>query len=316
MGKTSLVNRILKQGRDRDTSPFELGKAIKLRGFSLAEANNLTLGLTGVANSQQALSEILEWTGGQPFLTQKLCQLVAEAENKLEPNLVTQIINRHIIDNWEVQDEPEHLRTIRDRLCYRDGTKTIRLLGIYQDILAGKRIAVNNSPEQIELRLSGLVTEANGVLQVSNKIYAKVFDRAWIEAQLSKLRPYSQALILWLNSDRDSAHLLQEKELQDALTWSLNKSLADIDYQFLVASQYMEVLKTPFLLLKIIELHTLSVRSRQFLVFPSFTCSLAFAKADSNPDIFSNSSVASKLLSPVSSSHNSTGTITAVVSRS
>ena len=223
--------------RDRDTSPFELGKAIKLQGFSLTEANNLTLGLTGVISPQQTLAEILEWTGGQPFLTQKLCQLVAEAKNKLEPNLVSKIIDRHIIHNWEVQDEPEHLRTIRDRLCYRDSTKTIRLLGIYQDILAGKRIAVDNSSEQIELRLSGLVTEANGVLQVSNKIYARVFDLVWIEAQLSKLRPYSQALNQWLKSDRDSNYLLQRQELQDALTWSLNKSLADIDYQFLVASQ-------------------------------------------------------------------------------
>ena len=230
--------------RDRDTSPFELGKAIKLRGFSLAEAHNLTLGLAGVADSQQTLAKILEWTGGQPFLTQKLCQLIAETEHKLEPNLVSKIIDRHIINNWEVQDEPEHLRTIRDRLCYRDGTKTIRLLGIYQDILTGKRIAVSNSPEQIELRLSGLVTEANEVLQVSNKIYARVFDRTWIDGQLSKLRPYSHTLSQWLKSDRDSSYLLQGGELQDALTWSLNKSLADTDYQFLVASQDLAQHKT------------------------------------------------------------------------
>ena len=223
--------------RDRHTSPFELGKAINLRGFNLVEAYNLTLGLTGVTNSQQTLAEILNWTGGQPFLTQKLCQLVAETKQKLEPNLVQKIIDRHIIDNWEVQDEPEHLRTIRDRLCYRDETKTIRLLGIYQEILAGQRIAVNNSPEQIELRLSGLVTEANGVLQVSNKIYARVFDLVWIDAQLCKLRPYSQVLSQWLQSDRNPNYLLQGGELQSALTWSLNKSLADIDYQFLVASQ-------------------------------------------------------------------------------
>ena len=181
--------------RDRDTSPFELGKAIKLRGFSLIEANNLTSGLTGVTDSQQTSAEILEWTGRQPFLTQKLCQLVAETEDKLESNLVSKIIERHIIDNWEVKDESEqHLRTIRDLLCYWDGTKIIRLLGIYQDVLVSEIIAINNSPEQIELRLLGLVTEANEILQVSNKIYARVFNLAWIEEQLSKLRPYTQAL--------------------------------------------------------------------------------------------------------------------------
>lgn len=224
--------------RDKNQSPFELGKAIKLRGFNLAEATLLGLGLTGVANPQQTLAEILDWTGGQPFLTQKLCQLVAETDDKLNPNLIANIIDRHIVDNWEVQDEPEHLRTIRDRLCYRNSSKTIRLLGLYRDILNGKKILVNHNPEQIELRLSGLVIEDSGVLKVSNPIYAKVFNRLWIDEQLARLRPYSQAIANWLKSNcRDRTCLLQGQQLQDALTWSLNKSLADIDYQFLVASQ-------------------------------------------------------------------------------
>ena len=224
--------------RDRDKSPFEVGKAIKLRGFTLAEAQNLSQGFTGVTNPQQVLAEILNWTGGQPFLTQKLCQLVAETEDKTNPNLVLDIIDRHIIHNWEIQDEPEHLRTIRDRLCYRDSTKTIRLLGLYQDILEQKEVAIDSSPTQIELRLSGLVIEHNGVLKLSNHIYARVFDRPWIDEQLAKLRPYSKAIALWIDSNySDRTCLLQGQELQSALTWSLNKSLANVDYQFLVASQ-------------------------------------------------------------------------------
>ena len=223
--------------RDRDKSPFESGLAIKLRGFTLAEAGNLTQGFTGISNPQQVLGEILDWTGGQPFLTQKLCQLVAETEDKTNLNLVIDIIDRHIIHNWEVQDEPEHLRTIRDRLCYRDSTKTIRLLGLYQDILEQKSIAIDSSPAQIELRLSGLVIEHDGVLEVSNPIYARVFDRLWIEKELAKLRPYSRKIALWINSNNDRRYLLEGEELQSALIWSLNKSLANVDYQFLVASQ-------------------------------------------------------------------------------
>ena len=223
--------------RDRDKSPFELGKAIVLRGFSLAEAQNLTRGFIGVIHPQQVLAEILNWTGGQPFLTQKLCQLVAETEDKTAPNLVSDLIDRHIIHNWEVQDEPEHLRTIRDRLCYRDSSKTIRLLSLYEDILAQKAVAIDGSPTQIELRLSGLVVANRGVLKVSNLIYARIFDRPWIEQQLAKLRPYRQAIALWINSNSDRRYLLQGEELQSALTWSLNKSLANVDYQFLVASQ-------------------------------------------------------------------------------
>ena len=223
--------------QDKNQSPFELGKAIELRGFSLAEAENLTLGLTGVSDRATTLAEILSWTGGQPFLTQKLCKLVTQSNNKSATNLVEDLIDSHIIHNWEIQDEPEHLRTIRDRLCYRDGTKTVRLLGLYREILDGQQIYLNDSPEQIELRLSGLVIIDNGVLKVSNRLYAKVFDRRWVNAQLAQLRPYNRAINNWVKNDRDSAYLLQGQELQNALTWSLNKSLADIDYQFLVASQ-------------------------------------------------------------------------------
>ena len=223
--------------RDRDKSPFELGQTIKLRGFTLAEAGNLTQGFIGVTNPQQVLAEILYWTGGQPFLTQKLCQLVAETEDKTNPNLVADLIDPHIIHNWEVQHQPEHLRPIRDRLCYRDSTKTIRLLGLYQDTLEQKSVAIDSSPAQIELRLSGLVIEHDGVLEVSNPIYARVFNRLWIDRELAKLRPYSRAISLWIDSNKDCRYLLQGEELRSALTWSLNKSLANVDYQFLVASQ-------------------------------------------------------------------------------
>ena len=107
---------------DQTQSPFNVGKAITLQGFKPEEAFPLMLGLAErVAEPQNLLADILGWTGGQPFLTQKLCQLVREKENchlKIE-----EIVAKHIIDDWEKQDEPEHLRTIRARLCYRDSSK-------------------------------------------------------------------------------------------------------------------------------------------------------------------------------------------------
>ena len=223
--------------RDRNQSPFEIGRAIKLKGFKRSEAQPLLPGLKDTVDPQQTLADILAWTNGQPFLTQKLCKLVAEAETKSAPNLVEDLVGQYIIADWEVRDEPEHLRTIRDRLLYRNSATTIRLLGLYRQILSLNKIPFNNSPEQIELRLSGLVVEKQGFLEVSNRIYARIFDLVWIDEQLAQLRPYSTAITQWLESDRHRAYLLQGEPLQDALTWSLNKSLADVDYQFLVASQ-------------------------------------------------------------------------------
>jgi hypothetical protein len=56
----------------------------------------------------------LAWTGGQPFLTQKLCQLVLDAESLIpsgeEKLWIENLVRSHIIESWESQDEPEHLR--------------------------------------------------------------------------------------------------------------------------------------------------------------------------------------------------------------
>ena len=49
-------------------------------------------------------------------------------------NAVNNIVYQYIINNWQSQDEPEHLRTIRDRLLYNPRSAG-RLLGIYQQIL-------------------------------------------------------------------------------------------------------------------------------------------------------------------------------------
>ena len=221
--------------RDKTQSPFDMGKAITLEGFKLEEATPLMLGLAEKFNhAEELLAEILAWTGGQPFLTQKLCQLVLEKAHK--ESQIEQIIETYIIHDWETQDEPEHLRTIRDRLCLRNSSKTIRLLGLYQEILQKSIISVNNSSEQIELRLSGLVVERQGNLEVNNPIYAQIFNLAWVENKLAQLRPYEQALNNWIVTN-NSDYLLKGKDLQATLTWALGKSLADIDYQFLVASQ-------------------------------------------------------------------------------
>ncbi|NET36307.1 MAG: hypothetical protein F6K19_30490, partial [Cyanothece sp. SIO1E1] len=64
---------------DRQRTPFNIGRAIPLNGFTLQDAQPLGGGLSKVCHHPEILlTEILAWTGGQPFLTQKLCQLVCQ----------------------------------------------------------------------------------------------------------------------------------------------------------------------------------------------------------------------------------------------
>jgi hypothetical protein len=112
------------------------------------------------------------------------------------------------------------------------------LLGIYQQLLQGVEIPADDSREHRDLLLSGLVVKQQGFLTIKNLIYKQVFHLAWVEQQLSNLRPYSQAFNAWVTSNQqDSSRLLQGQALKDAQVWSQGKSLSDLDYQFLAASE-------------------------------------------------------------------------------
>ncbi|MFE1744061.1 AAA-like domain-containing protein [Coleofasciculus sp. H7-2] len=228
---------------DKQRTPFNIGRAIDLTGFKLAEAKSpLTQGLiASVDNPVTVLQEILDWTGGQPFLTQKLCKLVAEKAESRKPN-IEQLVQRYIVENWESQDNPPHLRTIRDRIR-GSGQRRGRLLGLYQQILHLKAITVDDSPEQMELQLSGLVVKQQGKLCVYNRIYESVFDQTWVEKELAAIRPdfYSVALAGWLESKgQEESWLLRGEMLQKAQQWAADKSISDQDYRFLEASRELE----------------------------------------------------------------------------
>ncbi len=247
--------------QDKTRTPFNIGTAIELHGFEFEQALVLVEGLkTKVDNPHAVLKEVLAWTGGQPFLTQKLCKLVAQEVEEQGSrdsvpvfvpgsgeDSVSQIVEwvenvarSHVIENWETQDEPEHLRTIRDRILTNEQLAG-RLLGLYQQILYQPEVPIGNSSEQALLRLTGLVVKRQNHLSIANRIYESVFNSSWVEKQLADLRPYSEAFIAWLASDcEDESRLLRGQALQDALVWASSKSLSDQDYHFLAASQELD----------------------------------------------------------------------------
>lgn len=228
---------------DKQRTPFNIGRSIDLAGFKLSEAETaLTQGLVGkIAHPVAVLQAILDWTGGQPFLTQKLCKLVANQADGQDPE-IEWLVQQHIVENWESQDIPPHLRTIRDRIR-GSGSRRGQLLGLYQQILQGQIVPIDGSPEQMELQLSGLVVKESDRLQVYNRIYAEVFNLAWVEQELNILRPefYAVALSGWLGSNgQDESWLLRGQMLQAAQQWSADKRISDQDYRFLAASQELE----------------------------------------------------------------------------
>jgi WD40 repeat protein len=223
--------------QDREKSPFNISKAISLTGFSFTDAREALLpGLSKINNSEEILKQVINWTGGQPFLTQKLCSLIVNYNREQEVD-VDKIVLENIINDWQYKDNPVHFSGIANHLL-TDKNKAIRILNIYQNILNSPTgITPDGSYEQSELRLSGLVKYENNFLYVYNHIYRIIFNREWIQKKLDELRPYSVELNNWLQDKDNSIWLLQGNNLEQIIEWSQSKSLSREDYEFVRASQ-------------------------------------------------------------------------------
>ena len=156
--------------KNKTQTPFNIGEAIELHGFQIEEVEPLIAGLREkFKNPQAVMRSILDWTGGQPFLSQKLCQFMLEESAKVVETrnfaslqnskvdedysiLVEEVVRARIIENWESQDDPEHLRTIRDRILSNE-QRAGYLLELYQQIQEQGKVVANNSLESSELRL-------------------------------------------------------------------------------------------------------------------------------------------------------------------
>jgi AAA-like domain len=177
--------------KDNNRTPFNIGQAINLSGFSLDEVEPLIRGLKDKCDNPMALiKEILAWTGGQPLLTQRICQLIIDSDNFIaqgsETKQVQSLVQTEVIDKWSYQDSQEHFKSIRSRLLDTH-LSPVRLLQMYQQILQTGEILVDDSEEVTELLLSGLVRNCEGKLKVYNRIYQSVFDESWIEQTSTKI---------------------------------------------------------------------------------------------------------------------------------
>ncbi len=229
--------------QDVQRTPFNVGRAIDLSGFGLDEVTPLQVGLGA---RREVMAEILGWTGGQPFLTQKLCELVGRSGRGVVgewgSDRIAAIVQSQIIENWEGKDDKIHLRTIQGQVLRVGEAQAGRLLGLYQRVLEREDgLESDDSAEQVQLRLSGLAVKRDGRLRVFNRIYQAVFDRVWVAAELAKLRPafYGAAIAEWLKSG-DKSVLLRGDALRDGLEWAQGKQLSDEDSRFLRGSQEAE----------------------------------------------------------------------------
>ncbi|MEH2004457.1 P83/100 family protein, partial [Nostoc sp.] len=206
--------------RDAKRTPFNIGQRVDLTDFTFDEALPLAEGLGLLSDdANQILRQVLKWTGGHPYLTQRLCgalvlipptplqkggnQLpvleiptVPVNNSSIVPPLKRGVRGDQVLSAADVDkivsstffgamsEQDNNLQFVRDMLTKRSPDPQV--LTIYREIRWGKRAVVDEEQSLVKshLKLSGVVRRENNVLRVRNQIYRQVFDYKWINKHL------------------------------------------------------------------------------------------------------------------------------------
>ena len=139
--------------KDRTRTPYNIGASVDVTDFQSYELDAFKAALDQACPGQggQILGWALEWTGGQPYLTQKLCaEVVEQAGGKYSVERLAAVVTQLFLGD-KARTET-NLRSIRDRVS--ENPHAPKMLAIYKRVLAGKQVAAEErSIEQNELEV-------------------------------------------------------------------------------------------------------------------------------------------------------------------
>lgn len=161
-----------------ETQPLEHPyDAIRLKLFNLTEH---------AEHPYQLLAAVLDWTGNQPELTQKLCQKIQASDLFIpageESAQVATLAQTQIVNDWESGIAAQHLRKMCDRICGH----SLKHLQLYERIVKRHKIPAAGSAEERDLLLLGLIANKGDTLTVANRIYRLVFSHRWVTAEIAR----------------------------------------------------------------------------------------------------------------------------------
>ena len=220
--------------RNPKAPPFNAGVQIRLEDFTRDEAKALLPGLAPLGDAEAILDEVLAWTSGHPYLTQRVCAaLVADGSTSVAA----------IVDQAMLQQHGDPLFAYTETAfdLYAGGPAGVQLVELYGRLLRDERITPDaSSREQLELRVTGMAAERDQggtrTLAVRNRIYARHFDDAWLKRRRMH-RFLAAAVTHWRESKRNRG-LLGGGDLEDVIQWATSQaSVSGEELAFLVASQ-------------------------------------------------------------------------------
>jgi hypothetical protein len=205
--------------KDRSRTPYDIGLSVDLGDFSPEEAKKyLQPGLeTDAISAEQAdriLKRVLDWTGGHPYLTQKVCaEIVAMdvgpwTDDKIDERVDGLVRSLFLSDKAPLDSNLRYISDCilrsraREKLLRRPfgwmrrivlGVREMvdrgKLLRIYGQVLSGESVTDDaGDPIKDQLKLAGLLRATpQDTLAVRNRIYAAFFDRRWTKEAMDSV---------------------------------------------------------------------------------------------------------------------------------
>jgi len=169
-----------------ELSPFNITQPVSLGDFSRADLDLFVTELNlPPEKAQTALDRIYYWTGGQPYLSQKLARAVSREQltDDVADN-IDHIATRQLAGRAALHSEP-HMSHIH-REVVKDTKRREPLLNLYGRIRIGINVAADlGSPLQRRLIALGLIRiDEEGNLAVRNRLYGAVFTARWANENL------------------------------------------------------------------------------------------------------------------------------------
>lgn len=170
--------------RDTTRTPFNIGQRIDLADFNAAEARQLVERIgPALADTDAALAEVLRWTGGQPYLTQRLCALLAAAPGASQQAAVGERVSGVVAGGLlsDTGRADPHFQSVARYMTESPAELKAALFATYAQVLAGRNVAsLDASPVHNRLRLCGIVKRVDEQLVLRNGVYRELFGRPWL----------------------------------------------------------------------------------------------------------------------------------------
>lgn len=169
-----------------ELSPFPVTQSVPLRNFTREELAVYRTELNLSADEASlALDRIYDWTGGQPYLTQKLCRAVAREKPAGDmPAFVDGLVAQQFTNRASLGNEPmlSHVQ----RRVVEDSDDVEGVLNLYGRIRKGVSVPVDlGSAQQRRLVALGLLElSETGDLRAPSRIFAEVFTARWANENL------------------------------------------------------------------------------------------------------------------------------------